>query len=182
MKGFTVTRASLEQYIIALQDELEKTPVIVVTTQDGNTGKWGMARLWRSWMTATAKFMATNGATMPLTTFNNIDISENGLFSRALLKLKAMLGNGHDLTVTYGVRPFNANDAHELFTSQHLGVDAKGVRLSWAKKDHDGMRAATKGERFNAMLKHEIWATERGIILFKPRGSEYDKLEQEQNK
>lgn len=155
MKDFMVTNHSLEQYISNLQDELEKTPVIVITTQDGNTGKWGMARLWRSWMAATGKFMAGNGVTQPL-----------------------MIGaNGKH----YGKRPFNKDDAHELFTSEHLGVDAAGVRLSWAKKDHDGMRAATKGERFNAMFKHEIWASERGIILFKPRDSEYKKLQDKQN-
>jgi hypothetical protein len=156
MKDFTLTRHSLEDYINNLQDELEKTPVIIITTQDGNTGKWGMARVWRSWMVATAKWMVGNGASMPLV----IDKDGN----------------------PYGKRLFNKDDAHELFTSSHLGVDAKGVRLSWAKKDHDGMRAATKGERFNAMFKHEIWATERGIILFKPRGSDYEKAEQEQNK
>lgn len=179
MKEFTVTRRSLEQYISDLQDELEKTPVIVITTQDGNTGKWGMAKLWRAWMSTTAKYMAENGATMPLTTVSNIDTSENGLFNRALLKLKAMLGNGHNLTVTYGVRPFDANDAHELFTRQWLGVDENGTRLSWAKSGEQ--RKATKGERFNALFKHEQWCLEKGIILFKPRGSEYEKLEREQN-
>lgn len=156
MKDYQLTRHNLKEFFELAQDELDKNPVIIVTTQTAGTGKWGMARFWRSWMTATAKYMAGNGVTMPL-----------------------MIGAKGEY---YGKRPFNGGDAHELFTCQHLGVDAKGIRLSWAKKDHDGMRAATKGERFNALFKHEAWATERGIILFKPRGSEYEKLEQEQNK
>jgi len=155
MKDYQLTKYNLQEFFELAQTELDKNPILVVTTQNGNTGKWGMARLWRAWMASTAKFMAGNGCTMPL-----------------LLK-----PNGSN----YGTRPFNKDDAHELFTQQYLGVDSDGVRLSWAKKAHDGMRAATKGERFNAMFKHEIWATERGIVLFKPRGSEYEKLEQEQN-
>jgi len=155
MNGYQLTKYCREDFHNQIEAELEKNPVLIVTTQTAGTGKWGMARLWRSWMTATAKYMAGNGVTMPLM------IGAKGEF--------------------YGKRKFNGNDAHDLFTSQHLGVDAAGVRLSWAKKDHDGMRAATKGERFNAMFKHEIWATERGIILFKPRESEYNKLEKEQN-
>ncbi len=155
MKDYQLTSHSLEDFFKEVQIELKENPILVVTTQNASISKWGMARLWRAWMTSTAKFMAGNGVTMPLM------IGAKGEF--------------------YGKRIFNKNDAHDLFTCQHLGVDAAGVRLSWAKKDHDGMRAATKGERFNAMFKHEIWATERGIILFKPRDSEYQRLEQEQN-
>ena len=108
-----------------------------------------MARLWRGWMATTAKFMAKNGVTMPLM------INADG--------------------VTYASRPFNADDAHELFTRQHLGVDEKGVRLSWAKSGEQ--RKATKGERFDALRKHEMWASDRGITLFKPRDdSEYQQL------
>jgi len=156
VKDYQLTNHNIEGFFKEVQNELKEHPVIIVTTQNASIGKWGMARLWRSWMSTTADYMAANGCIMPL-----------------MLKFDG----GH-----YGKRPFNKGDAHELFTCQHLGVDAAGIRLSWAKKDHDGMRAATKGERFNALFKHEIWATERGIILFKPRGSEYDKLEQEQNK
>lgn len=156
MKDYQLTNHSLEDFFKEVQIELKENPILIVTTQNASTGKWGMARLWRAWMSSTADFMASNGITQPL-----------------MISVKG----DH-----YGKRPFNANDSHELFTRQHLGVDAAGVRLSWAKKDHDGMRAATKGERFNALFKHEIWATDRGIILLKPRGSEYEKLEQEQNK
>jgi len=154
VKDITVTKHNLSDYFSALQDELELTPVIVITTQSGDTGKWTMAKLWRVWMDSTAKWMVGRGAMMPLV----IDADGNH----------------------YGNRPFNKDDAHELFTCQHLGVDRDGVRLCWARKAHDGMRPATKGERYNALFKHEIWAGERGIILFKPRGSDYDKAEKEQ--
>lgn len=130
-------------------------PLNIEATKQGDTGKWSMARLWRAWMQTTADFMATNGVTMPLM------IDKSGK--------------------PYGKRPFNKDDAHELFTKQHLGCDSEGIRLSWAKDDHDEMRAATKGERFNAMLRHNIWCTERGISLFNPRDGEYFKLNEEQN-
>lgn len=81
----------------------------------------------------------------------------------------------------YGQRPFNADDAHELFTMQLLGCDADGTRLSWAKSPHDGMRVATKGERIHAMQRMEAWATERGIVLLNPRDSEYRQLIEQQD-
>lgn len=156
MKDFQLTKGNLNTLFEELGKELESASVIVVSTQSAGTGKWGMARLWRAWMSSTAVWMTGNGATMPL------------CFDK--------------YGKPYGKRLFNKADAHEMFTAQWLLVDADGTRLSWAKDDHDGMRKATKGERFICMLKHEQWATERGIILFKPRDSEYSKLEDEQNK
>lgn len=119
-----------------------------ITESNGN-GKWGMARLWRKWMDITATFMAHNGAVMPLM----IDKDGN----------------------PYGSRPFNANDAHELFTSQWLGLNEKGERLSWKKSE--GVNTADKGQRFVAMMKHENWCVEKGINLPKPRNSELAELE-----
>ena len=112
-------------------------------------------------MTTTAKFMAKSGVVMPLM------INAEGL--------------------SHGTRPFNKGDAHEMFTSYWLGIDENGARLSWSKtgrKNDDGelMRAADRGERFNALRKHELWAIDKGLTLFKPREGEYHKLEQEQNK
>ena len=155
MAEYQLTRGNLEQVFYSLSAELDNNQVLLVKTHSGNTGRWGMARLWRSWMEATAKFMAANGCTMPLM------ISPKG--------------------EPYGKRPFAAEDAHELFTSRWLGVDADGTRLSWSKAGHDGMRAATKGERFNALRCHEAWATERGIQLFSPRDSEYRMMQEEQD-
>lgn len=127
----------------------------VVFQKIESTGKWGMTKLWRAWMGSTGKWMAGNGATMPLC------LRKDG---------------SH-----YGKREFTPDDAHELFTAQWLGMDADGNRLSWSRKGRDGMRAATKGERYIAMLKHQDWASERGIMLFKPRDSEFSELERESN-
>lgn len=154
MKDYQLTKNNIQQFFEEIHEELKANPVLVVTAQNGDTGKWGMARLWRAWMSKTAEFMAANGCTMPL-----------------MLKIDGSL---------YGKRPFNSEDAHELFCRQWLGVDSDGIRLSFAKKAHDGMRTATKGERFNALRQHECWASERGIILFKPRDSEYCRMEKEQ--
>lgn len=156
MKDFQLTKGNLDALFEELGKELENAPLIVVSSQSAGTGKWGMARLWRAWMASTAEWMYKNGATMPLC------LNKAG--------------------INYGTRPFNKADAHEMFTAMWMLVDADGTRLSWAKKSHDGMRAATKGERFLAMWKHEQYAIDRGILLFKPKDSEYSKLEEEQNK
>lgn len=155
MTDHRVSKHSLPEFFNELQDRLEKTPILAVTVSDENTGKWSMARLWRMWMKPTAKFMSDNGCKMYLM------IKPDG--------------------TPYGERPFNKDDAHELFTVRWLGVDANGERLCWAKKPHDGMRPADKGERFHALRLHENWATERGLQLFNPRGSEYDQLTKEQD-
>lgn len=155
MEDFRLSAHSMTQLISQLQDELETSPILVISIQPENTGKWGMAKLWRMWMKPTAEFMHRGGCTMPLM------IKPDGS--------------------TWGTRKFEKQDAHELFTSRWLGVDADGTRLSWARKGHDGMRAATKGERFNALRQHEDWATEKGLQLFNPRGSEYEQLTKEQD-
>lgn len=154
MKDYQLTKNNLESFFHDIQAELDGTPVVIVSTQDAGTGKWGMAKLWRSWIGKVADVMAGRGSTMPLV-------------------IKA---NGEH----HGSRPFNASDAHELFTASFLGVDGEGYRLSWSKKSHDGMRAATKGERFIALRKLEMFCLEKGIPVFKPRDSEYSKLEEEQ--
>jgi hypothetical protein len=154
MDDFRLSIHGLPQLMSQLQTALETDPILVISIQPENTGKWGMARLWRMWMDATAKFMAKNGVTMPLM------VNAEG--------------------VIYGTRPFSEIDAHELFTSRWLGVDSDGVRLSWSRRGRDGMRPATKGERFNALRCHEDWATDKGVMLFKPRGSEYEQVSQEQ--
>lgn len=148
MKDYQVSNHNIEEYFELLIKEIDEHKLVICSSQPASTGKWGMARLWRMWMSSTAEFMSKNGVTMPLM------IADDGTI--------------------YSSRPFNAEDAHELFTRQHLGVDEKGNRLSWAKSGDQ--RKATKGERFNALRRHEIWASERGIILFKPRSGEYKEL------
>ena len=152
MKEYQLSNHNLQQFINDIQLEINEHKLVIVSAQPANTGKWGMARLWRAWMATTAKFMAENGVLMPLM------IKPDG--------------------TSYGNRQFNSDDAHELFTRQWLGVDEDGYRLSWAKSGNQ--RKATKGERFNALRKHENWCVEKGIVLFKPRGSEYEQLEKEQ--
>jgi hypothetical protein len=154
VKDYQLASHNLEQFFSEIQSEIAEHGFLLVSTQDPKTGKWGMARLWRSWMGSTATFMAANGVTMPL------------MFDKE--------------GKPYGKRDFNPDDAHELFTQQWLGVDSDGTRLSWSKSGRDGMRPATQGERFNALRKHESWATERGIRLFNPRDSEYRELQEQQ--
>ena len=156
MNDFQLTKHNLNELFEQLQNELNEKPVLIVSIKSAGTGKWGMSRLWRAWMKTTADFMASNGVTMPLMFDKNCK--------------------------PYGKRPFNAQDAYELFIRQHMGVDEQGKRLSWAKQSGNGARVATKGERFHAMLKHQIWCTERGINLFNPRDGEFAAIEMEQNK
>ena len=127
MKEFSMTNDNhevvSESFSVAVWEILDSsgTAIITIAAADNYVGKWGMARLWRSWVASCSKFMNDNGATMPL--FYDKD------------------GNAH------GSRPFNANDGHELFTIKMLGQDEHGNRLSWAKQDHDGMKAANEGQR-----------------------------------
>lgn len=155
MPDLMVTRGNLDDAMSLIQDEIERNHVALVSVSSGTTGKWGMSRLWFAWMNSVAKWMASQGVTMPL----------------------AVKASGE----LYGVREFNKDDAHELFTKYCLGCDADGARLSWAKSPHDGMRVATKGERLHAMRRMEAWATERGIVLFNPRDSEYRQMIEQQD-
>jgi hypothetical protein len=135
--------------IIDALNSSNKPALVTIEEFDGSIGKWGMSRLWRSWMTSTANFMAANGSIMPLMTKANGD--------------------------WYGKRPFNEKDAHELFTSVHLGNNKEGKRLSWAKS---GDNVADKGQRFMACLKHEQWMVDKGIKFLIPRDSEFFKEKQ----
>jgi len=66
MKDFQLSKSNLNLLFEKLTEELEEAPLIVVSSQNASTGKWGMQRLWRAWMSSTAVWMAKNGATMPL--------------------------------------------------------------------------------------------------------------------
>lgn len=138
-----------------IHDHFDSTdkPIKVTVTEYQGLGKWGMSRLWRSWMSVVASYMAQNGAKMPLM------IAKDG---------------SH-----YGSRPFNAQDAHELFTAQFLGLNENGERLSWRRSD--GEDVADKGQRFVAMLKLQTWCIDKGINLPMPRESEFHDLNEKQN-
>ena len=64
MKDYQLTKHNLQEMFDLLQDELEKNPVLVVNSQSGSTGPWGMARLWRGWMEKIGTWMAGQGAVM----------------------------------------------------------------------------------------------------------------------
>ena len=115
------------------------------------SGKWGMSRLWRAWMASTAEWMAGNNIVMPKW------MKEDGTYSKEK-------------------RPFNKNDAHELFTIQWMGTDEHGNRLSWAKEGDENAIIADKGQRFYALQQHQIWMTERGIKHINPREGEFASL------
>ena len=153
MDKFLLTEESYFIFLKEINNELSQGAVYVTTNRPGSIGKIGMLKLWRAWMKNTAEYMAEKGVTMPL-------------------MIAPDKGN-------FGERPFNEQDCHELFTNQWLGSDENGKRLSWAKNPHDGMRTADKGERFDALRKHEAWSTERGIQLYNPADSEYMKIQKE---
>lgn len=133
---------------------LNEGPYWILEAKNPVIGKWTMTRLWRSWMGSTAKFMAERGVNM-------------------------LIVNSKDKCI--GERPFDQNDAHELFTSKYLS-DNKGQRLSWSRKERDGNRAATRGERVFAMQQHQSWMIDKGIKHMNPNDSDYMKAIQEQNK
>lgn len=73
-----------------------------VEVKDADSSTQGMKGLWRTWMAETSKWMAEQGATMPL-------------YYRP---------NGEP----FGKRPFNKDDAHECFMRTWGGVDVEGDR------------------------------------------------------
>ena len=147
-KEYQLTKHNLDEVFNSLQDELKQGSYLIVEVKNPSIGKWGMSRLWRAWMKTTADFMATNGCIMPMYQTSKGDI--------------------------IGSRPFDSNDAHELFSSRYLS-DSNGNRLSWGKTSKD-KRVATKGERVNALRQHEQWAIEKGVKLIHPKDSEYEQL------
>lgn len=112
-----------------------------------STGTVPMLRTWRGWMAETARHMAAMGCVMPLY------IDSKG--------------------VPHGTRPFNADDAHELFTIQWLGCDEDGRRYSWAISNNPDVTVAPKSKRLYAMDKHVQFCAERGIKITIPRNGEY---------
>lgn len=123
----------------------------VEVTKKSN-GTIPMLRTWRGWMATMAKYMANNGATMPLVITKEGD--------------------------PYGSRPFNSDDCHELFTSLFLPLGSNGQRKSWVihSSSNNGNEQATTGERIHAMDRMVQWATERGILLSASEDTEYKKL------
>ena len=115
-----------------------------------STGTVSMLRTWRMWMKETAIFMRHHGCTMPLF------IDKHGM--------------------PKGTRPYNADDAHEQFTSVYLGRDEQGRRKSWSISKDPDVTQASMADRLWAMDTHLDWCTEKGITLTIPKkNSEYVK-------
>lgn len=153
MEPYHLTKYNIELFVKKLEDELEKEPILMVETKKATVGKWTLARLWRVWMSITTKWFAEQGYGLTIT-------NKAGKYGSVI--------------------PFNAENIHEQFTIKWLGTDEDGIRLSWSKKDHDGMRAANQGERYHALRCHEEWCLGKGIDLTNPRNSEYRKLQEKE--
>lgn len=121
---------------------------VTFTWTTGEKNSWPMKKTWRMWMSETAKWMAERGATMPLL------VNAQG--------------------VAYKSRPFDANDAHELFVRQYLGVNEDGERYKTATDD--------KAQMLHMMNLHIQWTAERGLSLTIPKEGEYMKLNGEMSK
>lgn len=153
-ENHSVVSESANDYLNEILDAGGTANMTIASAND-YIGKWGVVKLWWSWVTTCAEFMNENGARMPL----------------------FMDKNGNPT----GTRPFDKNDGYYLFTVKYLGQDERGNRLSWARKDHDGMISANQGQRLHAMRQLHEWASERGITLYNPRNSQYLELLNREN-
>ena len=100
-------------FSVFAHDLYAKHKHVAWTWVTGEKNSWPMKKTWRMWMSETAKWMADNGATMPLV------IRADGTLS--------------------GSRKFNAEDAHELWVRHWLGVDENGERYKTASDDKGQM-------------------------------------------
>lgn len=142
------SEASLANAISQLVKAFEEKRFVRLKMSTGRANSWPMQKTWRMWMKETANWMAANGATMPLVMKH---------------------GKAHK------TRPFNEQDAHELFVRTYLGQDDNGDRF------HTGAGADDRDKMLLMMDMHLAWATERGIRLTIPGDGEYIKLRDQQN-
>jgi hypothetical protein len=94
-------------------DMYKKHKYVKWTPEFGEVNSWPMKKTWRMWMGETAKWMAANGATMPLV------IKADGTM--------------------HGKREFTAQDAHDLWVRTWLGVDSSGERYKTATGEKENM-------------------------------------------
>lgn len=159
MAEVIVTRTDRVKLNETLDRMLKTSAALKVTIKDSSTGKWGMSRLWRSWMASTAQWMAKQGSRMPVA---------------AEINGKPTMNFFHPNAIITEWRPFDGNDAHEAFTRKWLGTNNNGERLSW-KRD-EGVNVADKGQRYEAMVQHQVYMLEKGIQFMDPRDSEFRQL------
>lgn len=143
--------------------EVSDAPLRLVATEKNN-GTLPMLKLWRMWMSDIADYQCKRGAKMPiLAPYLNPD---------GVLDYKVI-----------GSRSFDANDAHEAYTMLCLGCDDSGVRLSWAvnSDEYEGRKAASIGQKLNAMQKFHQFCLDKGIPITIPDRCEYNDLMAQQN-
>ena len=137
-------------------EALDDGEVIQVEYKKESKGSLTMLGLWWMWMKETSDYMAGHGVTMPLM------IDSNGKY--------------------VGERPFDKNDAHELFTAKWLGTDENGNRFSWSRdKNYPDRLIADTGQRHFALTRHEEYCIDRGIPITNPVKSEYRELSERMN-
>ena len=113
-ESFTVNSDAKDKgFSVFAHDLYVKHKHVTWTYTTGERNSWPMKKTWRMWMSETAKWMAANGAKMPLV------IKADGS--------------------VFGSREFNAEDAHELWVKTWLGVDADGERYKTASGDKGQM-------------------------------------------
>lgn len=137
--------------------KLQPGSFVELEYKDKTRGTVPMLRTWRGWMREVARHMSHYGCSMPL----------------------YFTAEGKPV----GKRPFNKDDAHELFCSKFLGVDDEGRRKSWGMSQDDNpeevVRAST-GDRLWAMDCMLEYAVEKGIKLTIPKNSEYENEKKKQ--
>ena len=128
-------------------DSVEDGAIVQLRRTSSDVGSSNMLRTWRMWMAEIAVHGQHRGATMPLMVDRH--------------------GEPH------GSRPYNSDDAHEMFCNLYLGCNKEGRRLSWSM-DPDGEDVvATKSQRLFAMDKVVIWAAENTVPITIPRQGDY---------
>ena len=131
----------------------EGQTIAMEVVEEKNPGTQTMLNTWMMWMQETAEFMSWQGVKMPMY------IRSNG----------EMVGE----------RKFEQRDAHDLFTSTYLGLDADGLRKTWSRTKSTEEIQASIGDRLHAMDTHMQWATEKGIKLTVKKDSQYMKMKEE---
>ena len=139
----------LSNDIYQLVDSGERVKVKVTKQSNGTLS---LDRHWRALMAESAKIMADRGVVM---------------------QYKSPKGEGSFS------RPINADDCHDLFTSQFLPLSSNGKRKSWSKQGRDKMDVADTGERCQALEKLYAFWLERGINLSRYENSEYENIKRE---
>jgi len=135
-------------------DKQTDRSVVKLKVADTDVGTWSMSKTWRKWMDEISIHMRHKGCTMPL--YYDGD------------------------RVPHGTRPFNRQDAHELFTIKFMGVDLQGNRYSWAMDSDGGVTVAPKEVRLLAMDRVVRWTGENMVSITIPRQGDYSDYKEAQ--